>query len=326
MLAVASVQYIVYSTILRRKLMNPLRTFLNFVLIATIVIFGNYQAVGAEDRPLLLPADCPTCCEKVNLYPEIPVDDLMKIKYLIKYTKFARDYNSKGIFYLIDRKGFTRTRGWERFRVIINRDGIDYKDLIVVTNPQNIKGLSVLTWMYLDPKRERDNWLWLPSQRKLRRISLADADDSALGSDWTVEEMSTRRWEDETYSFVNLNEKYEGFQARYSKEKHYEGVECWVVEAKPKRDPWYYSRRILHIPKNYGMQVFGEVYDPNGQRFKELPKVFEIINENCLVEKYLENFDLRSGHLSAVTTSDKKFNTGIDEKFISPKSLMRTKW
>ena len=116
-----------------------------FLLIAVLVFQGNAQA--AEDKPLLLPADCPTCCDKVNLYPEIPVDDLMKIKYITKYTKFARDYHGKGNFYLIDRRGFTRTRGWERFRVILNRDGIDYKDLNVVTSPQNIKGISVMAWL-----------------------------------------------------------------------------------------------------------------------------------------------------------------------------------
>lgn len=33
-------------------------------------------------------------------------------------------------------------------------EGIDYKDLIVLTEPQHIKGLAVLTWMCLDPSRE----------------------------------------------------------------------------------------------------------------------------------------------------------------------------
>ena len=45
--------------------------------------------------------------------------------------------------------------------------------------------------MYLDPNRERDNWIWLPSQRKIRRASPAEDDDAAFGSDLTTEELTT---------------------------------------------------------------------------------------------------------------------------------------
>jgi len=250
----------------------------------------------------------------------------MRIKYIIKYTKYARDYKGKGAFYLVDRRGFTRSRKWERLRVILKDQDIDYKDLVVVTEPQSIKGLSVLTWMYVDPERERDIWLWLPSQRKLRRVSPADADDAAFGSDWTTEEMSTRTWDDETYSYLNVNEIFPGCKARYTGKTYYEGKACWVVEARPKRDPWYYSRRVLHIPKDFGVQILDEVYDPNGKKFKEFLKVQQLVNQSCLTQGYLECFDLRIDHLTVNTFENVEINTGLDEKMLSPKTLMRTKW
>jgi hypothetical protein len=144
--------------------MKSLKIYLVILVGFLVVFFGwKYQPAGAEDEPLLLPADCPNCCKKVNLYPGIDVNNLMRIKYIVKYTKFAKDNNCVGNFYLIDKKGFKRSRKWKRFRIILGKQGIDYKDLLVITEPQNIKGLAVLTWTYLDPEKERDNWLCLPS-------------------------------------------------------------------------------------------------------------------------------------------------------------------
>lgn len=299
-----------------------------FVLLVAVIASSGWitQPARAEDKPLLLPADCPTCCKKVNLYPGIDVDSLMKIKYIVKYTKFAKDNRCVGNFHLIDKKGFKRSRKWNRYRIILNEQGIDYKDLLVVTEPQNIKGLSVLTWMYLDPEKERDNWLWLPSQRKLRRVSPSESDDSAVGTDWTTEEMSTRKWEDETYSFIDENGKFEGYTARYTGKTYYKDVDGWVVEAKPKRKPWYYSRRVLFIPKNIGAQVHDDVYDPNGKKFKELLKVYELRENGCIPQVYLEVIDHRTDHMTVVTFDWTKFNVGLDEKVFTPKALMRTRW
>ncbi|MCD6353012.1 MAG: outer membrane lipoprotein-sorting protein [Proteobacteria bacterium] len=299
-----------------------------FVLFVILIVSSGWitQLAGAEDKPLLLTSDCPACCKKVNIYPGIDADNLMRIKYIVKYTKFARDYNGTGWFYLIDKKGFKRTRKWARRRIILNKNGIDYKDLVVVTEPQNIKGLSVLAWTYTDPDKEQETWLWLPSQRKVRRVSPSEADDSAMGTDWTTEEMSTRKWEDETYSFVKEKEIFEGYTSRYNKKTYYKGAECFVVEARPKIEPWYYSKRILWIPKNIGGQVFDEIYDPNGKKFKEVCKVYEIRDNACLPQIFLECADLRTDHLTVNEFEKVEFNTGLDEKLFSVKSLMRTKW
>ena len=64
-------------------------------------------------------------------------------------------------------------------------DDLDFKDLVTVINPQSVKGLSVLTWTYISPNRDQDVWLWLPSLRKIRRVSQSDGDDSFIGADST---------------------------------------------------------------------------------------------------------------------------------------------
>jgi len=306
--------------------MKPLRTFFTIMVIGLVFSGWSHPSARAEDKPLLLPPDCPNCCKKPNLYQGIDVNTLMRIKYIVKYTKFAKDMESVGDFILIDKNGFKRSRKWHRYRLILEKQGIDYKDLMLLEEPKHLKGLAVLTWMYLDPNQERDNWLWLPSQRKLRRVSPADDDDASFGSDFTNEDVTTRKWEDETYSFINEKGVFEGYTSTYTGKTYYKNATGWVVEATPKKDPWYYSRRILFIPQNIGGQVHDDVFDPNGKKFKELLKVYEIRENGCVPQVYLECKDNRTNHVTSVRFDWIKLNVGLNEKILSPKTMMRTKW
>ena len=306
--------------------MKPLKVVVVILFVTSVILGWKDSSAEVEDKPLMLTPDCPECCKKANLYPGIDVNDLMRIKYIVKYTKFAEDQESVGRFILLDKGGFKRTRKWHRFRVILGEQGIDYKDLMILEEPQHIKGLAVLTWMHLDPDRERDNWIWLPSQRKLRRVSPADDDDAAFGSDFTNEEVTSRRWEDETYSFINEKGTFEGYTSPYTEKTYYKDVTGWVVEATPKKDPWYYSRRVLFIPNTIGSQVHDDYYDPNGQKFKEVLKVYEVRKNGCLPQTYLEIMDVRTGHQTVIDMDWIKLNVGVDEKIFSPKAIMRTKW
>jgi hypothetical protein len=74
---------------------------------------------------------------------------------------------------MIPGDGPVRSRYWRRYRIILNKisEEIDYKDLVLILGPQNLKGLSVLTWTYRDPEKEQEVWTWIPSLRKVRRLS-----------------------------------------------------------------------------------------------------------------------------------------------------------
>jgi len=308
--------------------MKRLQFFFVAMLAGLVLARGNTTPAFAEEKPLLLPAptDCSACCQKPNLYPGIDVDNLMQIKYIVKYSKYAKDQAGVGNFIMVDRNGLKRTRKWNRYRVILNKDGIDYKDMIVLTEPQHIKGLAVLTWMYLDPNRKRDNWIWLPSQRKLRRVSPAEDDDAAFGADLTTEELTTRNWNDETYAFINENGKYEGYTSRHNQKTYYKDTPGWVVEAKPKKKDWYYKGRVLFIPKNIGAQVHDDIFDPNGKKYKDLFRYYDIRDTGCMPMTYVECIDHRTNHMTVITFDWTELNVGVDEKLLSPKALMRTKW
>jgi len=260
-------------------------------------------------------------------YEGISADDLMKIKYYIKYTKFAKDYQSTGDVWLISKGGFKRHRKFLRSRITLNResDGIDYKDMVVFTEPASTKGLAVLSWTYIDPKREQDVWLWLPSLKKVKRISQSQADDSFLGTDFTTEEITIRRWEDETYRVIG-SEKFKGYYCDFTGKTYYEGLDCYLVEATPKRKDWYYSKRIVWVNKNTGANILDEIYDPLGRKARIIFREYQEYPKGYLPQTLLECKNLRTGHRTVVTFDEIKFDSGLNEAFFTEKTLMRSKW
>ncbi|MCK4245139.1 MAG: outer membrane lipoprotein-sorting protein [Candidatus Omnitrophica bacterium] len=264
--------------------------------------------------------------EVLKPYEGISAEELMKIKYRIKYTKFAKDYQSTGDFYLTDKRGFRRHRRFLRKRITLNRpaDGLDYKDMVVITRPANIKGLAVLTWCYLDPKREREQWLWLPSQRKVRRTSPSRPDDAFLGTDFTVEELTSRKWEDETYKILR-EEKFAGYESKLTGETYYSGLDCYVVEARPKKKDWYYTRRIVWLDKKTGAGIFDEIYDQLSRKSRIIFRKYDFLPEGP-AQALLECINLRTGHWTVVKMSEIKFNIGLKESAFTYKALERTKW
>ena len=193
-------------------------------------------------------------------------DEIMQIKYHNKYSLFADDFSQRGTVFYVDPSGFTRKRVWERLRLIKGQQDFSYKDLVVVTYPTNVKGLAVLTWSYQDPQKEQNVWLWIPSLKKARKISASEDDDAFMGSDFTVEEVSTRRFNDETYELIK-EENFPGYTFEHTGERKAEGKPCFVIEATPTKPHWYYSKRKIWIDKETGGNIFDEYYDKSGNLY-----------------------------------------------------------
>jgi len=257
-------------------------------------------------------------------------DEIMQIKYFNKYTLFAHDVSYTGKAYFIDKSGATRERSTARKRLNLGRksDGIAYKDLTIFTGPTQVKGLCSLVWTYLNPKKEQDVWLWLPSLKKIRKISQAESDDSFLGSDFTNEDITTRRFDDETYKIVK-EENFGGYTSDFMKKTYYKDTPCFVIEATPKRANWYYAKRLIWVDKNYGTNIYEEKYDANGKKFMTLLRWHEIYNVNGKeypLQMFLEGRDLRSGHITEIINETVKIDQGISEEELTEQALSRSRW
>jgi len=288
------------------------------VLLAAIVLMANIGlAAELEYFQIYKPKEGMTA------------DEIMRIEYFVKYTLFAHDAHFEGKALFVDKAGSVLEKTTLRERITLGRksDDIAYKDLVMFTSPQ-VKGLATLTWTYMNPKRQQDSWLWIPSLRRIRKISAANSDDTFMGSDFTVEDILTRRFDDETYTLIG-SENFKGYTCEYDKKTYFKGVPCFVIEAKPIKKPWYYSKRILWVDKDTGGGIYEEMYDPLGRMFKTIFKDYEIINVNgkeYAVQVLLEGKDLRTGHRTVIINSDIKFDGGLSEDLFTERALMQSRW
>jgi hypothetical protein len=262
--------------------------------------------------------------------PGMTADEIMQINYFNKYTLFAHDVSYTGRAYFIDKSGATRERSTARKRINLGRksDGIAYKDLTIFTGPTQVKGLGNLSWTYLDPKREQDVWLWLPSLKKIRKISQSASDDSFLGSDFTVEDITTRRFEDETYKLVK-EEDFPGYTSEFMKKTYYKDNPCYVIEATPKRAHWYYAKRLVWVDKKYGVNIYEEKYNSKGEKFQTLfrmHKVFDVNGKEYPIQMFLEGKDLRTAHRTEIINDTVEIDRGLSEDEFAPEVLSRSRW
>jgi hypothetical protein len=257
-------------------------------------------------------------------------DEIMQIKYFNKYSLFAKDYQSVGDVVFIEKDGSKRNRRFLRQRIILGRasDDVSYKDLVMFTEPTSVKGLATLTWNYMNPNRDQDVWLWLPSLRKIRKVSAGQADDSFMGSDFTNEEITSRRFTDETYKLIG-EDKFKGYTSIYDGKVFHNDEPVYIIECTPVRSPWYYSKRITYVSKNFGGNILDEIYDPNGKMYRTLFRGWIIVNVNGKeypAQNRVEGHDLRTGHKTVIIFDEIKFDQGLAEDIFTQKTLMRSRW
>ncbi|MBM3251845.1 MAG: outer membrane lipoprotein-sorting protein [Candidatus Omnitrophica bacterium] len=257
-------------------------------------------------------------------------DQIMEIKYFNKYSLFAHGYESIGDVVFIEKDGSKRNRRFLRQRIILGRksDDLSYKDLVMFTQPTSVKGLATLTWNYMNPKRDQDVWLWLPSLRKIRKVSASQADDSFMGGDFTTEEITSRKFSDETYKLIG-EESFKGYTSIYDGKAYHKDEPCYVIECTPVRSPWYYSKRITYVSKNFGGNMLDEIYDPNGKLYRTIFRGWIIINVNGKdypAQDRVEGHNLRTGHKTVIIFDEIKFDQDLTEDIFTQKTLMRQRW
>jgi len=257
-------------------------------------------------------------------------EEIMRVVYHNKYSLFAHDYDlpDSEVLY-VDPSGLVRKKLAKRYRRVEGGvNNLQYKDLVVVTYPSSVKGLAILTWTFENPERDQDVWLWIPSIKKVRKISASEDDDAFMGSDLTVEEVSTRRFEDETYRLIG-EEDFEGYTLEETGEEKFSGRPCFVIEAAPVKPHWYYAKRTVWVDKEFGGIIFEKYFDKNDNLFKTIFREWDWYTADDLkypTQVTIEGKDLRTGHRTVVFNKNQKYDKGLDESMFTLRTLERSKW
>ncbi len=150
---------------------------------------------------------------------------------------------------LKNKNGQTSQRSLTTKTLELNEDGD--KSLIVFNSPKDVKGTSTLTFTH--KVGSDDQWLFLPSIKRVKRISSNNKSGPFVGSEFAYEDLSSQEVEKYTYKFIE------------------EKGSLLVVEQDPVDPKSGYTRRLVTYNKDKGYRMEKvEFYDRKNALLKTL--------------------------------------------------------
>ena len=153
--------------------------------------------------------------------------------------------------------------------------------LYPILEPFDLKGVGALGNRYTSSEKQDDSWLYLPSLRRVRRLSTAQRSDALFGQDTDVDSYfgyaGHIAWMD--WKLLGEKEVLGVFHAEHYPVKWADKVDwafddkwekrkVYVVEGVSKLPQYAYSKRVLYIDKESWMMPFTDIYDRSGELWK----------------------------------------------------------
>ncbi|WP_299519285.1 outer membrane lipoprotein-sorting protein [Winogradskyella sp.] len=181
------------------------------------------------------------------------------------------------------------------------------KSMIEFNSPKDVKGTKTLTFTHR--KGDDDQWLFLPSINRVKRISSSNKSGPFVGSEFSFEDLTSFEVEKYTHKFVE--------------ETTLDGINVAVVEQVPLYSGSGYSKRLVYmnVDKDYRFEKI-EYFDRKGAKLKTL--VYK--DQKQHLEKYwrpneLEMINHQNGKKTSLKFTNHKFKTGLTESDFTQSSL-----
>ncbi|GHV56041.1 hypothetical protein AGMMS49579_20140 [Spirochaetia bacterium] len=132
------------------------------------------------------------------------------------------------------------------------------RTVIVFQSPATVRGTRFLTIDNVQGKS--DQWIFLPSLGKVRRIASSESGGNFMGTDFSYDDMSSMDRDAglDTHSLL--------------REETLNGASCYVIQSLPKGNDYQYSKTVTWIDKTSYRIYKRELYDKRSA----LGKVMEI--------------------------------------------------
>ena len=215
------------------------------------------------------------------------------------------DMRAKVLMQLINKDGQKR----ERLLTMIRKDyeeGGSQKYFIYFHKPADVKDTTFMVYKY--PDKDDDRWLFIPAISLVQRIAANDKYSSFVGSDFTYEDVSGRKPEEDNHTLLRKEE--------------INGKSCFVIESIPLRTSEY-TKRISWIDDVNFLPLKEEFYDKQNELYREF-QALEIKDINgipAVTKRTMKN--IKTGHRTDVTFQEIEYNLGIGDDIFSERYLKR---
>lgn len=174
--------------------------------------------------------------------------------YMDRYDQGWVDDIMQGTMTLFDADGDSVRRSFMR---MTREDAANGDKLIVkFLSPAEIKGVAALT--HENPGSSDSNWLYLPANKRVRRISGANNTASFQGTEFTYEDLANLDPSEYEWRFLEEVEITRGDKT----------IPTYKLAARPTYKDTGYSRLVVYIHRTEWRQERIEYYDKAGRHLK----------------------------------------------------------
>lgn len=227
----------------------------------------------------------------------------------------GNDMKARILMKLIDKGGQERIRDLTMLRKNYAEGGESsyaeasegrQKYFIYFHQPSDVRDTTFMVYKY--PDKDDDRWLFIPAIDLVKRIAANDKFSSFVGSDFTYEDISGRKPEEDTHALL--------------KEEEVNGRNCFVIESTP-RGRSEYTKKISWIDKQNFLPLKEEFYDKQDELYRqfEAQEIKDINGIPAIVKRVMKN--VKTGHRTEVTFQDIAYNLGIEDDIFSERYLRK---
>ena len=133
------------------------------------------------------------------------------------------DFEADGEMVLKDKGGRESRRVFRNMTFERADNGLGDLGVIVFEKPRDIRGTALLTHAQIEPSDD-DQWLYLPSVKRVKRISSSNRTGKFVSSEFSYEDLGSQEVNDYTYHhgyYDGLEREFRGFGM----------VETWDTES-----------------------------------------------------------------------------------------------
>ena len=213
------------------------------------------------------------------------------------------DVNAQMKMILVNKRGKERIR---EFTFYSKDYGDRIKQFNRFTSPADIKGTGFLS--VEKDVGETEQFLYLPSLRRTRRIVSSQKSRSYVNSDFSYEDMERRPVED--------------FEHVISGEETIGNINCTILESKPKEGvESQYGRIKNRIDPKSLISLYIEYFDKRGKLIKKyrVVKLKKVQNIWTEMEAVMENLERK--HKTVLKIDKIVYNTGLDDRIFTRQYL-----
>jgi hypothetical protein len=193
-----------------------------------------------------------------------------------------------------------------------SKDGSKGENRTVVEFKHSANPASIINTRFLTIENQSgkdDQWIFLPSLGKVRRIAASEGSGSFVGTDFS-------------YSDIASANRSAGLDThRIVREEELGGKPCYVIESVPRDSSYQYSRMIQWIDKDNSVNYKIELYDKRGAHVKTMEiQDFKDV-QGRLSAMSTKMSSLTEGTSTTITVERLEYDSNIPESVFTPRYL-----